>query len=143
MIRLTGLALTLCIVMVMGCEPRIDVQNTAPQVTAVGPVAQATDGQVSITIWLRDHETQPVDLTLSTIRGESETELTDVGGHGLVGLTTSPDPTGRAHTLLWTPDGISADTEIQLKVDAVDSEGQLAPVFTTAPFRLQDGLPAP
>ena len=135
------MALSLCIL--AACEPRIDVQNTAPQVTAVGPVTQATDGQVSITVWLRDHENQPVDLTLSAISGGSETELTDVGGHGLVGLTTSPDATGRAHTLLWTPDGISADAEIQLKVDAVDSEGQLAPIFTTPGFKLQDGLPAP
>ena len=134
------LVLSICL---FACEPQIDVHNTAPQITAVGPVSQGSDGVVSITVWLRDQEEQPVDLTVTLTQGGSESELNELGGHGMVGLTTSQEGTGRPHELLSTPNAVPVDGLIKLTVRALDADGLAAPDFVTQEFALQDGLPSP
>ena len=131
------IALTYC----AACDNGIRVLNVAPEVTAIGPVSYE-DGTAAITIWLYDYETDAVDVELYLLRNGVEEPLTNLGGDGLAGLTSSREPYGRAHNLVWSiPDSVSATDEIRLK--AVPTDGDTGRATTTPGFTLDVGLTAP
>ena len=136
--------LVLCLFLSAGvsaCDNGIRILNVAPTVTAVGPIEYA-DGTAKITVWLYDYETDATDLSVSLLRKSLATELVDFDGDGIRGLTTSRDTYGRPHDIIWTPNpDVSATDDIQLQF--IPSDGDIGPVFTTPPFSLAAGLPAP
>jgi hypothetical protein len=123
------------------CDNGIRILNVAPEVNAIGPV-DYEDGTAAITLWLYDYETDAVDVELYLLHDGTEVALTDLGGNGLLGLTTVRESAGRPHVVLWTvPENVSSTDEIRLK--AIPSDGDPGRTFTTEAFTLDVGLPAP
>jgi len=99
--------------------------------------------QVRLFVWVRDHEEDPVDITIYSVStGGAESELNIVGGHLTTGLTTLREASGQPHELIWEAQDLPTDA-IQLRIQIVDWNGAEGPEYTTAAFLLADGLPAP
>lgn len=133
------LQLGLCL-FAFSCDNGAIVLNGAPSVTAIGPVTREPDG-LHVYVWIRDHERNGADLSLRVVSGSTATPVTKAGGHGLVGLTTSRDPSGEPHLLILDAAGLPAS--LRLRAAATDPEGGEGPTFETAEFTLTGGLPTP
>ncbi len=105
----------------LGCDPGITVINSAPELTKIGPL-EVVDGDVSLTVWIRDHEQDAVDLDLE-IDG---TPVDNVGGHGIIGLTSSREDTGREHQLILSSD-IAAGDSVTVTITPTDRQGAAGP----------------
>jgi len=131
-------------VLLPACDNGITLLNVVPEVTAVGPLTWDPDTKTAtLTVWLRDHEAQAVDLNVEVIADGQATPIVAMGGHGLVGLTTAADAPGVAHILKWSPDSLSDSAKLTLRLTAIDSEGDTGPAFETPGFTLVAGLPQP
>ena len=75
--------------------------------------------------------------------GGGDGEAITVTGHGVVGLTTSREPTGKFHRLLWDPTDVAEGDTIRLRITPTDSNGAPGLPFETSDFTLTDGLPNP
>ncbi|MBT9559084.1 MAG: hypothetical protein IV100_23835 [Myxococcales bacterium] len=136
-----GLALGLLLLAAPACDPGATVLNVAPAVTAVGPVT-FDNGEVTIGVWLRDHERDSVDLTIVAELDGTPLTLDEVEV-GLLGLTTLREAPGRHHALRWTPVGATGGSKLRLRVLATDSEGDTGLEASTPEFTLSEGLDAP
>ena len=126
-----------------GCTTETNIRNAAPVVTAVAPVTLLDSDQVQLFVWIRDHEEDPVDITVFLVDDAGvEMELDIVGGHLTHGLTTSKAPTGQAHELIWQPEEVPNEA-IRIRIQIIDWNGAEGSDFTSEPFVLSDGLPAP
>jgi len=84
------LALVLC-----GCGAADELLNSCPRVTGVRVVGW--DGaELRVGVWVQDLEEDPVDLVVTDGTGK---EVTDVLGHGAVGLSSGAELPGAAHEL--------------------------------------------
>ena len=96
----------LCLaIMLAGCQESIAIDNVQPRVTWVA-VAPGLDGVAEVTVWIADFEGDPVDLEVNWVAPDGERTPIDtaIGGHGLVGLTTSLaifDDQGHPHLIRW------------------------------------------
>ena len=141
--RFVLIALAVCVGMTVGCTTETKIENVAPVVTAVGPVILLDSDQVQLFVWVRDHEEDPVDITVFSVNAAgTETELDIAGGHLTTGLTTSSAPSGQAHELIWQPQEVPNEA-IRIRIQVIDWNGGEGPYFTSESFVLSDGLPAP
>ena len=125
-----------------GCDPGVRVLNSAPRVTAVGPLT-VDQGMASIVFWVRDPEEDAVDVSFYLVDGSTATPIDVTGGHGTIGLTTTREPTGKPHVVMWDTAGRDPAAQLQIRVLVTDDQGHDGPAFDTPSFTLQAGLPDP
>lgn len=114
-------AMLLALFLVVQCGDSPEMLNASPSVTHVGPAAWV-DGALELAVWIQDIEEDPVDLQVLLASGEA---LEGVGGHGLVGLTSSADYPGQSHLLVFEPGALSGgETLTLIAVDFEDNEGE-------------------
>lgn len=90
--------LALCLLVSWGCsDDAVSLLNSCPQVTHAGSGWWA-DGELHVGIWIRDLETDPVDLVVTLDGGG---EVVNVYGHGRVGLTSGEELPGVPHELVF------------------------------------------
>ena len=90
--------LALCLLVSWACsDDAVSLANSCPQVTHAGPGWWA-DGELHVGVWIRDLETDPVDLVVTIDGGD---EVVNVYGHGRVGLTSGEEFPGIPHELVF------------------------------------------
>jgi hypothetical protein len=109
------------LLLVVGCDPGINVLNVQPVVTAIGPVTMDGD-EVTVVFWAYDYEENSVDAEVNVEAGGQTNPVVVTGGHGLNGLTTSREDTGRAHILVFKPTGDPSES-VTLHITLTDDNG--------------------
>ena len=100
-----------------GCGNEPGMDNACPRIVGTGSVEWIGD-DLRMGIWIQDLEEDPVDLLVTTSEGE---EVEDIGGHGVVGLTSSADLPGTPHELLVPGDQVASGDELTLVPSDLES----------------------
>lgn len=134
------LALGIAMLMV-GCSEDIRFINVAPTVTSIGPIQPMDEQRLRVYVTIQDFESDPVDLLLSA----SDTGGNDLNaavvpgeGHGVIGLSSSPDSPGTLHEVIIEVEPTTGSLFIEVTPD--DFEGGPGHTVTTPEFVLTEGL---
>lgn len=104
--------------------------NAAPAVTHVGPAVWESEA-LELAIWLQDIEEDPVDLLIEISGGE---EVSQVGGHGCVGLSASAGYPGQSHVLVFAPGVVKGGDVLLITPEDIEgNEGE--PIEFVVPGR--------
>jgi len=108
----------LCSGALVGCgDDAPTYENACPAIVHAGS-ASWQDGSLRFGVWIRDVEEDPVDLIVTTDKGD---EVVEVYGHGAVGLASAADEKGAPHEIVLSEKSLVGMKELTL--EPVDAPG--------------------
>ena len=113
-----------------GCDGATEYRNSCPRINHVGE-AYWSGETLHVGLWLQDLEGDPVDLEVTGDTGET---VSEVLGHGVIGLSSAQEYPGQAHLLSITQESLGgSDTLTFVPVDIDGCEGEAATLQVPVP----------
>ena len=132
------------VLLTAGCSDDLRFINVAPTVTSIGPIVPHDDQTMRVFLTIQDFESDPVDISVTASDpdgNEVETNVVPGEGHGVVGLTSSPDLPGTLHEVVIEVN--PQDGPLSITVTPDDYEGGPGRPIVTPEFVFSEGLTEP